>query len=90
MPVVEVLKQKADGNSAYIKLKDGAIYYSFSQKEQFLTHIAKRKKKKEEKTQLGTIMGTSARMQSSGFIPLNFQRVMQSFTYVTQKSKEPC
>lgn len=44
MPVLEVLKQKADGNSAYIKLKDGAIYYSFSQKEQFLTHIAKRKK----------------------------------------------
>lgn len=32
-------------------------------------------------------MGTSARMQSSGFIPLNFQRVMQSFTYVTLKSQ---
>lgn len=50
MPVLEVLKQKADGNSAYIKLKDGAIYYSFSQKEQFLTHIAKRKKKKRKNT----------------------------------------
>ena len=41
MPVLEVLKQKANGNSACIKLKDGAIYYSFRQKEQFLTHITK-------------------------------------------------
>lgn len=40
-------------------------------------------KKKKEKALLGIIRGTSAKMQRSGFIPLNFQRVMQSFTYIT-------
>lgn len=41
MPVLEVLKQNANGNSACIKLKNGAIYYSFRQEEQFVTHITK-------------------------------------------------
>lgn len=41
------------------------------------------KKNKQKNPQLGTIMGTSARMQSLRFIPLNSQRIMQSFTYVT-------
>jgi len=46
MPILDALKQKANGNSACIKLKDGAIHYSFRQKEQFLTHITKLKKEK--------------------------------------------
>lgn len=46
MPVLEVFKQNASGNSACVKPKDGAIYYSFRQKEQFLTCIQNEKKKK--------------------------------------------
>jgi len=43
MPILEVLKQKANGNSACIKLKEGAIYYSFRQKEVSNTYCKMKK-----------------------------------------------
>lgn len=52
MPVLEVLKQNASWNSACIKLKDGAIYYSVRQKEQFIIHY-KIHLKKNNKTTVG-------------------------------------
>lgn len=37
----------------------------------------------KEKGSLGTILSTLPRKQSFGFIPLHFQRVMQSVSHVT-------
>lgn len=56
MPVLEVLKQNTSGNSACIKLKDGAIYYSVKQKEQFLTHYKLHLNNKKKPT-LGDNLG---------------------------------